>query len=235
LAVPPLWWLYDQRAKKPTLREFIRVHEGALRAIGAAVVAVVVLVGLSSAVLGPGSWLGWIRKAFVLTTGYHVNHVSLQSIIATDFETWEMAEGWNRSFPRLAVYVVAIVGFVALTLRAGRNRAPHHAAVIALFLIPVGFNAANYYYHYVFLLPLLALADGNQRRDARLWAVLLGMCTAEYLATVAPTLSQHFVTESICLMVAYLVILVLLNREAEARGPVVESAREAATATEAGA
>ena len=72
--------------------------------------------------------------------------------------------------------------------------------MIALFLIPVGFNAANYYYHYVFLLPLLALADGNQRRDARLWAVLLGMCAAEYLATVAPTLSQHFVTESICLM-----------------------------------
>ena len=50
------------------------------------------------------------------------------------------------------------------------------------------------------------------------------MCTAEYLATVAPTLSQHFVTESICLMVAYLVVLVLLNREAEARGPVVDTA-----------
>ena len=52
LAVPPLWWLYDQRAKKPTLRDFVRVHEGTLRAIGAAVVAVLALVAMSSAVLG---------------------------------------------------------------------------------------------------------------------------------------------------------------------------------------
>jgi len=235
LAVPPIWWLYDQRANKPTLREFVRVHEGTLRAIGAAVVAVVALVALSSAVLGPSSWLGWVRKAFVLTTGYHVNHVSLQSIIATDFETWEMAEGWNRSFPRVVVYVLAIVGFTALTVRAARNRAPHHAALIALFLIPVAFNAANYYYHYVFLLPLIAIADGNQRRDARLWATVLGMCAAEYLATVAPTLSQHFVTESICLMAAYLVMLVLLNREAEARGTVVDAVGEAAAGAEAAA
>jgi hypothetical protein len=63
--------------------------------------------------------------------------------------------------------------------------------------------------------------------------VLLGMCTVEYLATVAPTLSQHFVTESICLMATYLVILVLLNREAEARGPVTDTAAESAAATEA--
>jgi len=108
----PSRWLYDQRASKPTLRDFVRAHDGTLRAIGAAVVAVVALVALSSAVLGPSSWLGWVRKAFVLTTGYHVNHVSLQSIVATDFETWEMAEGWNRSFPRLVIYVVAIVGFI---------------------------------------------------------------------------------------------------------------------------
>ncbi len=234
LAVPPLWWLYDQRSRKPSLHEFARTHEGTLRAIGAAAVTVLALVALSSAVLSPSAWVGWAKKAAVLTSGYHVNHVSYHSIISTDYETWELLEGWTHSFPRLVLYALGIVGFGVLTVRAARNRAPHHAAVIALFMIPVAFYAANYYYHYVFLLPLLAIADGEERRDARIWAVLLGMCTVEYLATVAPTLSQHFVTESICLMTAYLVILVLLNREAEARGPVaVTAGKKTVAATEA--
>jgi len=34
----------------------------------------------------------------------------------------------------------------------------------------------------MFLLPLLAVSDGNTLRDARLWAVLLAMCVAEYAA-----------------------------------------------------
>ena len=234
LAVPPLWWLWDRRGTKPTpsWREFARTHEGTLRAIGAAAVTVLALVALSSVVLSPSAWLGWAKKAAVLTSGYHVNHVSYHSIISTDYETWEMADGWTHSFPRIALYALGIVGFGVLTLRAARNRAPHHAAVIALCMIPVAFYAANYYHHYVFLLPLVAFANGNERRDARIWAVLLGMCSAEYLATVATTLSQHFVTESICLMATLLVVLVLLNREAEARGPVTERVREAAAATE---
>ena len=48
------------------------------------------------------------------------------------------------------------------------------------------------------------------------WALLLGMCAAEYLATVAASLSQHFVTESICLLATYLAMLILLNREPQA-------------------
>ena len=232
LAVPPLWWLYDRR-KKPRLRDFARTHEGALRAIGAAAITVLVLVTLSSVVLGPSAWVGWAKKAAVLTSGYHVNHVSYHSIISTDYETWEMMDGWTHSFPRIALYGLGIVGFGVLTVRAARNRAPHHAALTALFLIPVAFYAANYYYHYVFLLPLLAIADGAERRDARLWALLMGMCAAEYLATVASSLSQHFVTESICLMTTYLVMLVLLNREDEARGSVAATDSELAAGAEA--
>jgi hypothetical protein len=231
LAVPPLWWLWDRRSSRPSWRELARTHEGSLRAIGAAAVTVLALVALSSIVLSPSAWVGWAKKAAVLTSGYHVNHVSYHSIISTDYETWELADGWTHSFPRIALYALGIVGFGVLTLRAARNRAPHHAAVIALFMIPVAFYAANYYHHYVFLLPLIAFTDGNERRDARIWAVLLGMCAAEYLATVATSLSQHFVTESICLMTAFLVILVLLNREAEARGPVTAAAGQPAPAT----
>ena len=220
LAVPPIWWLFDTRrtqAAWPSLRTFARVHEGTLRALAAAAAAVVIMVALSSLMLSPTAWVGWAKKAAVLTSGYHVNHVSYHSIVSTDYETWEMLDGWTRHFGRVALYALGIVGYGVLTLRAARNRPPHQAAVTALFLIPVVFYAANYYFHYVFLLPLLAGANGEERRDARIWAVLLGMCAAEYLATVASSLSQHFVTESICLLAAYLAILVMLNREPEAK------------------
>ena len=219
LAVPLVWWLVDARRRtdekhpRPSLRAFAQAHEGTLRAFAAAAATVVILVALSSAVLSPSAWLGWAKKAAVLTSGYHVNHVSFHSIVSTDYDTWEMADHWTHSFVRVALYALGIAGFGVLTLRAARNRPPYHAALITLFLIPVVFYAANYYFHYVFLLPLLAVGDGNERRDARIWGLLLGMCVVEYLATVAPSLSQHFVTESIALLAAYLAILVTLNRE----------------------
>jgi hypothetical protein len=221
LAVPPIWWLFDARRADgvwPSLRELAREHEGTLRAILGAAVAVVVLFALSSAVLGPSAWIGWARKAAVLTSGYHVNHVSYHSIVSTDYETWELADHWTRSTGRIVLYALGIAGYGLLIVRAARNRPPHQAAVVSLFLIPVVFYAANYYFHYVFLLPLLAVADGEDRLDARLWGLLLGMCVAEYAATVAPSLSQHFVTESIVLLATFLAMLVLLNREPEARG-----------------
>jgi len=203
LLVPPLWWVFDVRRADnewPTLRETLREHEGTVRALLGAAAAVAIMVALSSAVLSPSAWIGWARKAAVLTSGYHVNHVSFHSIVSTDYETWEMADHWTRSIVRVGLYAIGIAGFSVLILRAARNRLPHHAAVVALFLIPVVFYAANYYFHYVFLLPLLAVANGDDRHDVRMWGPLLAMCVAEYAATVAPTLSQHFVTESICLM-----------------------------------
>lgn len=233
LLVPPIWWVFDvRRADRewPSLRETLREHEGTVRALLAAAVAVVVMVALSSLVLSPSAWLGWARKAAVLTSGYHVNHVSYHSVVSTDYETWEMADHWTRSPVRLGLYGLGIAVYGVLTLRAARNRAPHHAAAISLFLIPVVLYAANYYFHYVFLLPLLAVADGEDRRDARRWGPLLAMCVAEYAATVAPTLSQHFVTESICLMATFLVMLIWLNRDPEARGEVAEAEGEEAAA-----
>ncbi|HET6150598.1 MAG TPA: hypothetical protein VFH68_23870 [Polyangia bacterium] len=230
LLVPPIWWVFDVRRADdewPTLRETLREHEGTVRALLGAAAAVVVMFLVSSAVLSPSAWIGWLKKAFVLASGYHVNHVSLQSIMSTDYETWEMAERWRQSVGRMAVYILSIIVFSLLVLRAARNRRPHQAAVVALFLIPVVFNAANYYFHYVFMLPLLAVANGEDRHDARMWGPLLAMCVAEYAATVAPTLSQHFVTESICLMSTFLVMLIWLNREPEARGEVVEPEEEA--------
>jgi hypothetical protein len=82
----------------------------------------------------------------------------------------------------------------------------------------VVFYAANY----ALRVPVAALAvAGEDRRRVRMWG-RCSLCVAEYTATVAPTLSQHFVTESICLMTTYLV-MIWLSREPEARGEVAES------------
>jgi hypothetical protein len=216
LAIPPLWWLVDRRRDQgawPSLREFARVHVGTLRALAAAAVTVVVLVALSSAVLSPSAWIGWAQKAATLTSGYHVNHISFHSLISTDYETWELLETWKQSPVRLALYALGITTVALMVIRAARNRPPHQAALVAMFVIPVAFYAANYYYHYVFLLPLLAISNGNTRRDARIWGLLLAMCVAEYPATVAATLSAHFVIESMVLMATFVALLVVLNRE----------------------
>jgi hypothetical protein len=234
LAVPPVWWMFDQwrtQGQWPSLRAFARAHEGTLRALAGAAVAVVVLVALSSALLSPSAWIGWSKKAATLTSGYHVNHISYHSLVSTDYETWELMEGWTHSFVRIALYALGIAGFSVLTLRAERDRPPHHAALMTMFLIPVVFYAANYYFHYVFLLPLLAVTDGTTRRDARIWGVLLAMCAAEYPATVAATLSAHFVTESMVLMGTFLVLLLLLNREKPGEAGADAGAHEGLPAT----
>jgi hypothetical protein len=220
LMVPLAWWVYDYKTYEgewPGLKLFAREHEGTLRALASVAVSVVVMFLFSSLVLGPSAWIGWAKKAALLTGGYHVNHVSLRSIIAADFETWEISETWSQNAGRLVAYGLAMVGFFVLTLRAGRTRPPYQAALIALFLIPVVTYAANYYFHFVFLLPILgATTEGRSRRDAFIWGCLSAMCAIEYPAAVADTLSAHFVGESAVLLGTFVPILVALERESTA-------------------
>jgi ABC-type proline/glycine betaine transport system permease subunit len=220
LGVPPIWWSIDRwRAdgRRPSLRALAQAHEGALRALAGAAAGVIVLVALSAAVLSPGAWTAWAKKASVLASGYHVNHISLRSLASADFETWDQVPDWWHNPARVIFYVGAIVVFVVLTLRAGRGRPAHHAALVGLFSIPVVFYPANYYFHYVFLLPLLALTEGDRRRDVWIWGTLLAMCVAEYRATVASSLAGHFVTESVVLLAGFLAILIVLAREPAAQ------------------
>ena len=77
LAVPPLWWLYDQRASEADAARFRARARGDAARDWRRRGHRVALVALSSAVLSPSAWVGWAKKAAVLTSGYHVNHVSL--------------------------------------------------------------------------------------------------------------------------------------------------------------
>jgi ABC-type proline/glycine betaine transport system permease subunit len=225
LAIPPLWWAVDHRRKEkswPSLAAFARTHEGPLRALAGAAICVVALVVLSCAVLSPAAWILWARKAAALSIGDHVNHLSLRSLAAADLQTWETVGVWAQSGIRVLFFCVAVVVFVALTLRALRGRPPEHAALIALLLIPVVFHPANYYFHFVFLLPLLASSEGTRSRDVRIWALLLAMCAGEFPAALADTLAGHFVAESCVLLVTFFALVTLLARETRA-GTAIEA------------
>jgi ABC-type proline/glycine betaine transport system permease subunit len=218
LLVPPLWWIYDRwRAdgQLPSLRAVVRAHEGTARTLVAVAVTVAVLAGLSAVVLSPSAWIGWAKKAAVLTGGLHVNHVSLRSVIGADLETWDTIETWYRSGPRVVLFVLAATAFGVLTVRASRGRPPEQASLIAMFLLPVVTYAANYYFHFVFLLPLLVRTEGTRREDATIWAFLLAMCVFEYGTTFAQGLAGHFVGESACLLVTFLAVLWVLAKDAK--------------------
>src|SRR5690242_20922405 len=56
------------------------------------------------------------------------------------------------------------------------------AALFGLLLVPIYFYPANYYCHYVCILPLIAAGDAKNigRRFAWVAAMLLLMCVAQY-------------------------------------------------------
>ena len=229
LAVPPvIGWLASRRESggAPSRAEILSRWGGLLRALGGAVVTVVVAVAVSSLVLKPGAWPAWVKKASVLSAGDHVNHLSLRTIASFDFNTLEGVGGWYRDPGRVIFFAVGLAIYTYLAGRAMVRRpgtdggevrggaGADRIAMLGLFLIPVFFYPANYYFHAVFLLPLLAAPEttglGAEALRARLvWAVLGLMCVVEYATTWAETLGRHFMGESFILMVTYLVLLLL--------------------------
>ena len=68
-------------------------------------------------------------------------------------------------------------------------------------LIPVAFNPANYYIHFVMVLPLLAIeaTRGDKAasssigwHDVGIWLAILGVCIAQYWTTLVRDGTLHF-------------------------------------------
>jgi hypothetical protein len=207
LTAPPLYALVLERRRTgawPSPRSFLAAHAGTVRALVAAIVTGVVLIALSAVVLSPASWGEWAIKASLLGSGYHVNSLGLRTLTAGDFGPGEHALRW-------ALYLVGAAMFTVLTLRAARARPNYQAALIFMLLCAVYFYPANYYFHFVFLLPLLATSDGEHPRDTALFAVVLLMCVAELPATFVSEWPVHFGIESAVLLVGAFAILVLFG------------------------
>jgi hypothetical protein len=182
LAVPPVWWIVDRTratGKLPTGREFVTAQRPALRAVAGATGTVVVLVGLSSALFGfSGSWGTWTKKIMMHAEQPNSNHVGIRNLVsfssaktaqrAADEKRLEPWSAWQdtqrETFARRKpLFYVAVLAFFAAGLLACRRMRLDQAAVAGLMMVPVFFYPANYYCHYVFLLPLLATGSGPPR------------------------------------------------------------------------
>jgi hypothetical protein len=209
--LPTAWWFFEHRAREgrfpsPT---FVRTQQPALlRIITGATLGLIVLFTFSVVVLSADAWATWITKVGQLSSGAHANHVSLRLLVG----------GWKSQYPtlleRLPAYIGAIVVMVMLVVAGARRATMVQGAILGLMLIPVIFYPANYYIHFVWLLPLLAVEQRQpevpvRAADALIWIALLAMCGAQYFTVLTPDFGLHFWLASVILFATLLLVLLI--------------------------
>jgi hypothetical protein len=216
-AMPAAWWALDYRKNhgsfpswttwKTEQRPILRV------ALGAAVCGGILFL-LSVAVCGLGSWPDWYRKVVLLDTGAAVNQVSLRGLLGG---TDAMYARILRS--RMVLQWAGIAAYMALVVAAARKQRLEHAAILGLMGVPVVFNPANYYSHFIFLIPILGavaaathfkdLGKPARGMDAGIWIILLLLCAMQYTTVTDKDTGHHFVVAGAFLLVAMTAILLM--------------------------
>jgi hypothetical protein len=197
----------------------------------------------SSILLSFDAWLAWIHKVSILDRDPHVNDVSLRGLIAGS-----LGNQRRVLMARLPLFIAAVAAFVIGVVAAARGKRYDQAAVLGTILIPVVFNPANYYIHFICVLPLLAmeakwaqrtevdrpgsaaLAEGTPlpRHDAVNWAILLFMCTAQYWTVLTRDTDLHFQSATAIFFTAMSALLINTIRGGLAqRSQVVNEGAEA--------
>lgn len=221
LAIPVGYWLFDfvrEHRRRPALSELVNAQRPALTAAAGAGVCVLVVWLGSSLLFSFDAWSEWLSKVRLLDRDPHVNHISLRALVAgSDHLQLRLLN------QRAAVFVAGILLSVAAIVLAARRKPLDQVAVLGTLLIPVVFNPANYYIHFIFVLPLLAIehqrvasASGRAARsghDGWIWGILLILCIAQYWETLVRDLDLHFqmATALLFASIAALLSVVLLR------------------------
>jgi hypothetical protein len=214
--LPALLRLGEEVAKTrklPPLRELLAREKPTLLVVIGGAGAVVGAFLFSIVVLPPAAWPECLTKVSQLSADPHPASIALRSLIAG-------ADGNQGSVlrARMPLFVAASTLYVLLVAAAARRRRIDQAAVLGMILVPVVLYPANYYIHFVFLLPLLATerrptdVDPSpvSRLDAGVWLTLTVMCAAQYFTTLVPDLGLHFYLETVILFVMLSVLLGIL-------------------------
>jgi hypothetical protein len=158
-----------------------------------------------------GAWVDWAKKISLLDAGIGTNDVSLRALVA--FGTDEAPYRALRA--RMPIYVVLLVAYIGAALFAARKARVDQSALIALPLIVVVFNPANYYSHFICLLPLLGVElarkpwrwEKTDERptllDLEVSGPLLALCVAEYWTVLDPDYGRHFQFETVLTFTAF--------------------------------
>ena len=213
--------IYEMRKteKLPSFKKSYEKHRWFFEtAIGATLCLVVCVLG-SSLIMGMDSWPLWVKKISSFTDAPHVNHISLLSVVAGS--EGRQAEVLGQ---RMLVYYACMAAYLGLATWIAARSKPHQVALLGLMMMPVVMYPANYYMHFIFLLPLLVSdpADIKSRfpREAagKTWAILLLICAAQYFTVREADLAIHFYNASVLLMAGlFAVLFVLTPRDEEGR------------------
>jgi hypothetical protein len=202
-------WIRERRM--PNLLAHLREHAGAVRCVLAAIVTMVLLVVVTGILFSFGAWVDWLKKISLLDAGIGTNDVSLRSLVA--FGTDEAPYRALRA--RMPIYVILMVAYIGAALVASRKARIDQSALIALPLIVVVFNPANYYAHFICLLPLLGVELARKQRrweksddqpkllDLEVSGPILALCVAEYWTVLDPDYGRHFQFETVLTFTAF--------------------------------
>jgi hypothetical protein len=216
-AIPMLWAEVDAwraQRRKPTWAEFVSRHRSVLLVLLGATAAMLVAFVFSIVILSPSAWPEWYSKVAQGDAEPHPAAIGLKSLVA----------GWQANQPvvlraRLPLYIALFLGYAGAVVLACRKATPAQAALLGLILVPVVFYPANYYLHYIFLLPLLgaggpaAGGEGLSTRGAAIYLTLLGLCAAQYFTVPLPDWGTHFYLASVLLFTAFALVLFFFTFE----------------------
>jgi hypothetical protein len=195
--MPIAWAAWDERGDGGVraVLASLRGRRDLVRVVAGAAICVIVAGLVSSLLFSFGAWGDWLRKVAALDHDPSTNETSLRAFIAGTGNDQQiiLRARWVLYALSLAIPSLAVIW-------SARRRRPDQMAVIALLLVPVIFNPANYYLHFFCLLPLVAdelrvSADGGRwmtERDAASWLAVLGVCVAQYWTVLERDDTLHF-------------------------------------------
>ncbi len=216
-ALPAIWWFGEHIVANKRLPSIaiIKQHQMPILkvALGALITGVVLFLA-SSALFGFRSWPEWLHKVGMLHRDPHVNHVSLRALIGGP-------DGiHNRVLAaRSSLFAAGIILFAVMVAVGGRRKNIALAATLGTLMIPIVFHPANYYAHFIFVLPMLAVELNDSKKGGALWPMkpaggglwiaLLGMCAAQYFVAIEKDLGLHFYFSSALIVVCTAALLLV--------------------------
>ena len=210
-----IWSYHREHGKLPSYSQLLSDYQPYVKTIIGAAACVVFVVIFSSLVFDPKAWVEWLHKVSILDRDPHVNDVSLRAAVAGVNHLQLIALG-----QRAPLHITLIAFYLVLVALAVRNKPLDQAAAITTMMIPVVFNPANYYAHFIFVLPVIALEtfrdDSSSGKeplsgyDGWIWGTPLLVCIALYWSTLITDLEVHFEMASVLLCSSFIVLLVLI-------------------------
>jgi hypothetical protein len=199
--------------RMPPLAELYRTEQPTFRVVFGGALAIVLAVLFSMVVLEPAAWVDWYVKVSQLSAEPHPASIALRTLLGGS-----EGDQYRILASRRPVYLTAVFFFVGMVVIAARKRRLEQGAMLGMILLPVVMYPANYYIHFVFLLPLIpferkpANADDAPATaaDAGVWLTLLAMCGVQYFTVLVPDLALHFYLETGVLFAMLTLVLFLL-------------------------